>query len=44
MRTAIVIAGKEMRDGMRNRWVVATTVLMAACGVGVLQLFRRLKK
>ncbi len=30
MRTAIVIAGKEMRDGMRNRWVVATTALMAA--------------
>jgi Cu-processing system permease protein len=30
MRPAIIIAGKEMRDGMRNRWVVATTALMAA--------------
>jgi Cu-processing system permease protein len=30
MRPAIIIAGKELRDGMRNRWVLATTVLMAA--------------
>ena len=30
MRPAVIIAGKEMRDGMRNRWVVATTALMAA--------------
>ena len=30
MRSAIIIAGKEMRDGMRNRWVLATTALMAA--------------
>ncbi len=30
MRTVIIIAGKEMRDGLRNRWVVATTALMAA--------------
>jgi Cu-processing system permease protein len=30
MRPAIVIAGREMRDGMRNRWVVATTARMAA--------------
>jgi Cu-processing system permease protein len=30
MRQAIIIAGKEMRDSMRNRWVVATTALMAA--------------
>ena len=30
MRPAIIIAGKELRDGMRNRWVVATTALMAA--------------
>ena len=30
MRPAIIIAAKEMRDGMRNRWVLATTALMAA--------------
>jgi Cu-processing system permease protein len=30
MRTLLVIAGKEVRDGLRNRWVVATTLLLAA--------------
>lgn len=35
MRTAIIIAGKEMRDGMRNRWVVATTALMAALALTI---------
>jgi Cu-processing system permease protein len=30
MRPALIIAGKELRDGMRNRWVLATTALMAA--------------
>lgn len=30
MRAIVVIAVKEMRDGLRNRWVVATTVLLAA--------------
>jgi ABC-2 family transporter len=30
MRPAFIIAGKELRDGMRNRWVLATTALMAA--------------
>ena len=30
MRQASIIAGKEIRDGMRNRWVVATTMLLAA--------------
>lgn len=30
MRQLIIIAGKELRDGMRNRWVLATTVLLAA--------------
>ena len=30
MRNVIIIAGKEVRDGFRNRWVVATTLLMAA--------------
>lgn len=30
MRTIVIIAGKEIRDGLRNRWVVATTLLLAA--------------
>lgn len=30
MNTLFIIAGKEVRDGLRNRWVVATTLLMAA--------------
>ncbi len=30
MRQVRIIAGKELRDGMRNRWVLATTVLLAA--------------
>lgn len=30
MSTVLVIAGKEIRDGFRNRWVVAATVLLAA--------------
>jgi len=30
MNAVAIIAGKELRDGLRNRWVIATTVLMAA--------------
>lgn len=30
MRQVVIVAGKEVRDGMRNRWVVATTALLAA--------------
>ncbi len=30
MRQVMIIAGKELRDGMRNRWVLATTALLAA--------------
>ncbi|WP_431859724.1 ABC transporter permease subunit [Azospirillum sp.] len=30
MTTLLTIAAKEIRDGLRNRWVVATTLLMAA--------------
>lgn len=30
MRQVLIIAGKELRDGMRNRWVLATTALLAA--------------
>ncbi|MEW9835143.1 ABC transporter permease [Mesorhizobium marinum] len=29
MRTILIIAAKEIREGMRNRWVLATTLLMA---------------
>ena len=30
MRSIATIAVKEMRDGLRNRWVIATTALLAA--------------
>ena len=30
MRAAAIIAEKEIRDGLRNRWVIATTLLMTA--------------
>ncbi|MGQ9366678.1 ABC transporter permease subunit [Azospirillum sp. ST 5-10] len=30
MNILLLIAAKEVRDGLRNRWVVATTLLMAA--------------
>ncbi len=30
MNQVMTIAGKEIRDGMRNRWVVVVTLLMAA--------------
>lgn len=30
MNTLFIIAGKELREATRNRWVVATTLLMAA--------------
>ena len=29
MRTLAIIAGKEIRDGLRNRWVAAMTLLLA---------------
>jgi len=31
----LVIAGKEIRDGLRNRWVVATTALLAALALSL---------
>jgi Cu-processing system permease protein len=30
VRRLLTIAGREVRDGLRNRWVLATTLLMAA--------------
>src|SRR5215471_20024708 len=29
MRQVMLIAGKELRDGLRNRWVLAVTLLLA---------------
>lgn len=29
MRTVLIIAGQEVRDGLRNRWVMALTLLLA---------------
>ncbi|MDH5748563.1 MAG: ABC transporter permease [Rhodospirillales bacterium] len=29
MRAALIIAGQEIRDGLRNRWIVALTLLLA---------------
>lgn len=37
MRT-FVIAGQELRAGMRNRWVVATTLLLAALSLSLVLL------
>ncbi|MEC5322669.1 ABC transporter permease subunit [Aurantimonas sp. A3-2-R12] len=30
MRNVLIIAGKEIQEGMRNRWVLATSLLLAA--------------
>src|SRR5690606_10246174 len=30
MRTLLIIAMKEIREGLRNRWVLAVTLLLAA--------------
>jgi Cu-processing system permease protein len=30
MKTLLLVAGKEIREGVRNRWVVAATALLAA--------------
>jgi Cu-processing system permease protein len=30
MNAVAIIAGKELRDGLRNRWVIVTTLVMAA--------------
>ncbi|MCW2248975.1 Cu-processing system permease protein [Azospirillum fermentarium] len=35
MNTLLIIAGKEIRDGLRNRWVVATTLLMASLALAL---------
>jgi Cu-processing system permease protein len=35
VRTIAILAGKEIRDGLRNRWVVAMTLLMAALALSL---------
>ena len=35
MRAALVIAGQEFRVGLRNRWIVATTLLLAALALSL---------
>lgn len=35
MRSALVIAGQEVRIGLRNRWIVATTLLLAALALSL---------
>ena len=35
MRTIIIIAAKEIQEGLRNRWVLATTLLLAALALSL---------
>lgn len=35
MRAALVIAGQEVRVGLRNRWIIATTLLLAALALSL---------
>jgi Cu-processing system permease protein len=35
MRQILIIAGKEIRDGLRNRWVAAATLLLAALALSL---------
>jgi Cu-processing system permease protein len=35
VNAALVIAGKEIRDGLRNRWVVAAALLLAALALSI---------
>src|SRR5690606_33678728 len=30
MKNVVIVAGKEIQEGLRNRWVLATTLLLAA--------------
>ena len=32
MNAVLIVASKEIREGLRNRWVLATTLLLAALG------------
>jgi Cu-processing system permease protein len=35
MNVLLCLAGKEIRDGMRNRWIAATIVVLAALALGL---------
>lgn len=35
MSAILAVAGKEIREGMRNRWVVAATLVLAALALGL---------
>ena len=35
MRQILIIAGKEIRDGLRNRWVAAATLLLAGLALSL---------
>ncbi len=35
MRTIIIVAAKEIQEGLRNRWVLATTLLLAALALSL---------
>jgi Cu-processing system permease protein len=35
VRNVLIVAGKEIREGLRNRWVLATTLLLAALALSL---------
>ena len=35
MRNILIIASKEIKEGLRNRWVLATTLLLAALSLSL---------
>jgi Cu-processing system permease protein len=35
MQSILIVAGKEFRDGLRNRWVLAITLVFALLAVGI---------
>lgn len=35
MRNVLIVAAKEIREGLRNRWVLATTLLLAALALSL---------
>ena len=35
MKPALIVAGKEWRDGWRNRWLLAITIVFALMSLGI---------
>ena len=35
MKMVLILAGKEIQEGLRNRWVLATTLLMASLALAL---------